>query len=462
MEKVGKPGAVVVALCCGLLAAEETPWYELKDKPGANLHAIKQAMEAERETEEADRARDLTRYLLPEGYENEEEEEDFHFQRWVYLVESRVEPSGDLGLLRVGQEEMLKTLPLNGRASPPLNGNWEPLGPNAANTAGAGRINWISFHPTDNNSYLVGSPGGGLWITKDAGASWTPLTDRIASLGAAWAEFHPADPNIIYLATGDHHNESKSIGVLKSTDGGATWNSTGLTFPISGSTQIEKMIVDPNNPNRILVGASNGVHVSTDGGATFKLATGTSGKIWDVEIHPTDPNIVYASSTNFYVSTNGGNSFTSASGLAAAGNRMLIAVTRAQPDWVYVLRGDRGATQGVHKSIDAGKSFSQTGTGAAIGCGQVWYDYSFDAHPAKPDELVGACMTSFRSTDGGASWTSTGSGPHAGHPWHHLPQGRHPFPDQRRRGLAPQRDGLAKPQQQPEHRAKLPDRGFQG
>jgi photosystem II stability/assembly factor-like uncharacterized protein len=138
------------------------------------------------------------------------------------------------------------------------------MGPFAANTAGAGRLNWIEFHPANDSAYMVGSPGGGLWFTRDAGKTWTTSTDRIAIMGAAWAVWHPANPDIIYLGTGDgHHSDTKSLGVIKSTDGGKTWNTTGLTFAITASTQVTKVLVDKTRPEKLIVATSSGVRVES-------------------------------------------------------------------------------------------------------------------------------------------------------------------------------------------------------
>ena len=411
--------ALLALIGFGGFALAQAPWQELRYRPGANFYDIVKAHEAEKAAEEADQARDLTALLLqhPENYELEE---DYHFNRWAHYVEPRVAPSGDMRLLDIGYGEILKRLPLDGRSPPAMRGEWEALGPNSSNTSGAGRLNWIAFHPTDKNTYMVGSPSGGLWFTTTSGQSWSTPTDAIVSLGAAWAAYHPTNPDIIYLATGDgDKSEAKSIGVLKSLDGGKTWNTTGLTFPISGDTQIHKLIIDPRNPEKLFVATSGGMDATTgslqfssDGGSTFRAATGISGKVWDVEMHPSNSDIVYASTTSLFVSNDGGATFAPVSGLPAAGYRMQIAVTAAQPDWVYVLRGDRSSAQGVHKSTNKGQSFTQTGNGSAIGGPFVWYAFPFDANPLNANDLMAGCMSQFRSTDGGASWSGMGSGWH--------------------------------------------------
>jgi photosystem II stability/assembly factor-like uncharacterized protein len=108
----------------------------------------------------------------------------------------------------------------------------------------AGRINFVRFHPTNTNIIYVGAPVGGLWITTNGGTSWTTNTDQLAVIGCSDIAIDPSNTNIMYLATGDGDaGDSYSIGVLKSTDGGVTWNTTGLTWAVSLGRTISKLII---------------------------------------------------------------------------------------------------------------------------------------------------------------------------------------------------------------------------
>ncbi|HLP42022.1 MAG TPA: YCF48-related protein, partial [Fibrobacteria bacterium] len=390
---------------------QEDTWYEDKARKGANLHDIVREHKARAAAKQSALKDDLTALLQkdPELYELEK---DHRFKRWLEYVEPRVSPSGDLSQLDRGQEEIAALVPLDGEARPAAYGTWEPIGPYSEGTTGAGRLNWVEFHPQDTSAMMVGSPSGGVWFTRDGGKTWTTPTDKIAVLGAAWAAYHPTRPDTIYLGTGDgYHGDTKSIGVLRSTDGGKTWGRTGLEFPITGSTQIVKLVTDPRNPDKLFVAASNGVYVSLDGGATFTKSTGITGKVWDLEIHPGNPDIVYASTAAFHRSTDGGKTFSAVAG-ATSTYRMLIGVTPAEPSWVYLLRGSRSATEGVELSIDDGLTFARKGTGAEIGCSQAWYDYALAVNPDKADDLAAGCLRVFRSGDGGTAWTQAGASYH--------------------------------------------------
>jgi hypothetical protein len=395
------------------LAFPGISWREWKERPGANYYDVLKSFTSQKAERDAAEAGDLTRVLQPEG-RFYEAEDDFHFRRWADFVEPRVSPSGDLRLLQVGQEEMLQLTALDGKRLPAMSGAWEaPLGPLAANTMGAGRLNFIEFHPTENNTYMVGSPGGGLWFTRNGGQSWSTTTDQLANLGATWAAYDPGNPDIIYLGTGDGFGsrDISSIGLLKSTDGGRTWNTTGLSFPVSAQMQIVKVAVNPRNAANILVATSQGLQISMDGAATFRAAAGITGKVWDIEFQPANPGIVYASTTGFFLSSDGGATFTRSNG-PTAGVRMQIAVTAAQSQYVYALCGSEEGSDGVYRSGDGGRTFNRMGDGKEVGCFQAYYDYALDANPLNANELTAGCVEMFLSGNGGASWSKAGSDYH--------------------------------------------------
>lgn len=410
----GKRAAIIMVaagLAAPFLHGQESSWYEKKAQAGSNFYDIVKEHQARMAAKKSALTDDLTALLLkdPELYELEK---DFQFKRWMEYAEPRVSPSGDMSLLDRGQEE-IASLVMNAQSRLDIRGEWEPTGPFSLNTNGAGRINWLEFHPTNDSAMMVGSPGGGVWFSKDAGKTWTTTTDGIAILGAAWAVYHPVNPDIIYLGTGDgFHSDTKSIGVLKSVDGGKTWNSTGLVYPVSGSTQIMKLSVDARNPERLIVATTSGVQVSNDGGTTFIKATGITSKVWDLEISPGNGNTVYASTSVLYRSTDGGKTFTAVSGAPTSTFRMLLAVTPDEPSWVYLLRGGRSATEGVSLSTDNGITFVGKGAASEVGCSQAWYDYAFAANPTNAADLAAGCLRVYRSSNQGVNWTQHGSSYH--------------------------------------------------
>ena len=132
--------------------------------------------------------------------------------------------------------------------------NWQPLGPfdtpiilSNGKKRGNGRVNAITFDPFDPNIIWLGTPGGGLWKTIDGGNNWTTNTDNLPVIGVTSIVIHPTNNQIMYIATGDGDGaDTYSIGVLKSTDGGNTWNTTGLSYGVNQKKRINKLIMNPN------------------------------------------------------------------------------------------------------------------------------------------------------------------------------------------------------------------------
>jgi len=121
-------------------------------------------------------------------------------------------------------------------------GNWENIGIN--DNERVGRVNCIAFHPNNPDIIYAGTPAGGLWKTFNNGAGWFPLTDNLPSLGVSAIVVIPKPTgDILYIGTGDRDGfDSYGVGVLKSTDGGLTWESTGLILETSDTVQVSVWI----------------------------------------------------------------------------------------------------------------------------------------------------------------------------------------------------------------------------
>src|SRR5439155_12278057 len=119
---------------------------------------------------------------------------------------------------------------------------WRLIGPFRAGRVSAGAID------PDPNTYYIGTPGGGVWKTTEAGQVWTPIFDevRVASIGAI--AVCPSNAAIVYVGTGE---QTPGNGVYKSTDAGATWTNIGLR----GARRITDIVVDPQNPEIVVVAA---------------------------------------------------------------------------------------------------------------------------------------------------------------------------------------------------------------
>ena len=178
---------------------------------------------------------------------------------------------------------------------------WRSIGPfrGGRSVAGTGVVG-------DPKTYYMGTTGGGLWKTDDMGITWRNISDgyfKTGSVGAiAVAE---SDPNVVYVGMGEHAVRGVMThhgdGVYKSTDAGKTWKKIGL----ESSQHISRIVVDPKNPNIVIVAAQGalyskskerGLFKSIDGGATWKNVlyvddkTGAS----ELSMDMTNTRILYA------------------------------------------------------------------------------------------------------------------------------------------------------------------------
>lgn len=339
------------------------------------------------------------------------------FKRWEWFWQSRVNPVTK----EFPEKSALEIFAAfsSDRGENSSSGDWITMGPDQTNGgyAGLGRLNCVGFHPTDNNTFYVGAAAGGIWKTTDGGSSWTPMSDSIAALGISDIIVQEEGGNeIVYIATGDRdHSDTYSVGVLKSTDGGTTWNTTGLDWTQNQFRIINRMIYDPDAPDTIYAATNIGLYQTTDGGTSWILKTGTS--FIDIEFQPGNTAEIFGSTTSgqIYRSTDYGNSW-SAVMTVSGGKRTEIAVTADNSSVVYALvANSNSGLKGIYKSTDGGTSFSQVfssstanlldwscdGSGSG---GQAWYDLCIACDPNDENTVFVGGVNTWNSTDGGTTW----------------------------------------------------------
>ncbi len=294
--------------------------------------------------------------------------------------------------------------------------NWTPKGPfSQSSNSGQGRVNTIIVDPNSPNTIYAGTPSGGLWKSTNAGVNWTALTDDLPQIGVSGIAIDPNNSNVIYISTGDDDaGDSYSIGVLKSTDGGSTWNQTGSLGSIVGDDfypTSNEILIDPTNSNKVWVATGSGLYLSTNAGTSWTKKQ--SGNIKDFKLKPGDPNTIYTvSDDRFFISKNGGNFVATATGLPAANTigRLRVEVTPAAPNNVYILatktsNNDYGFL-GVYKSINSGSSFSKTNqTSDIFKSSQAWYDLAFCVSKTDANTMYVGVLDIWKSTNGGNNFT---------------------------------------------------------
>ena len=335
------------------------------------------------------------------------------FKRWEYMMQSRILPDGS----RPPQDAIFNAYNQFQPNSRSANGSWVSLGPadipapGPAGYEGLGRINVVAFHPTNPDKFYIGAPSGGMWQTADGGTTWTTHTDTIPTLGVSAIVVDYANPEKILIGTGDRDaGDAPGMGVFKSMDGGLTWtpSKTGMNNKTVG-----RIIQHPTDSQIFLAATGGGVYRSTDGGATW--VNTKSGGFQDIQFKPDDPNTVYAiAGPSFFRSTNNGVSFSQITSGLTGGQRGVVAVTSANPNYVYFLQSDNSSGfQSLSRSTDAGLTFTTRSTSPNIldwSCngtdtgGQGWYDLALAADPNNAETIYVGGVNVWKSTNGGTTW----------------------------------------------------------
>ncbi len=354
------------------------------------------------------------------------------FKRWEYEMKSQINPVTGEFPSQTAYEIQQKFQQNNPHKKSTNAANWTQLGSNSATGGyhGIGKVLCVAFHPTDNNTYWVGTGGGGLWVTTNNALTWTCLTDNIGRLPISDIVI-PSDyatSNTIYIATGDRDTgwTFSSSGVLKSTDGGLTWSSTGLTYALSSYKNINRLVISPTNNQVILAATTSGIYKTTNGGTTWNtLVTATA--FMDLKYKPGDFNTLYGSTKTgkIYTSTDGGTTWNITYN-NANGKRVELAISPNQPTWVYAIVAGRpngaaasvstGGLYGIYKSTDSGATFSlvldginlnmmgYAADGQDFGSGQGFANITIAASPTNANIVIAGGVNAWKSTDGGSTW----------------------------------------------------------
>ncbi len=267
----------------------------------------------------------------------------------------------------------------------------------------SGRVNAVAYDPVNPNVYYLGAPQGGVWKTTDGGQTWQPLSDGWQFLQVSSIAVHPTNPNILYVGTGDFQGWMRpfSQGVMRSLDGGQTWESLGAA--LFGYRCVSDIIIDPESPNIITVCTGWGPYLrvagdiwrSTDGGNTWTRVSPISA-IWsDMAVSARNPTtgaryyyaVGHGNPGRILRSTDRGQTWTVLTPPFGAGNRraLRVATSPLNSERVYLFSGD---DQQVWVSDDAGNTWTPMNPSVDGGYYQSWYDATLHvSHDGTSDVL---------------------------------------------------------------------------
>jgi len=292
---------------------------------------------------------------------------------------------------------------------------WVSLGP----TNLSGRILHVAFHPTDPDVVYAASAGGGLWRSTDGGSTWNPLTDDIGSLAIGGVAVGPSDPDLVAIGTGEgtpNVDRIPGVGVLRSTDAGATWEPTGLARDPGDGHGFHFVEANPIR-GTLLAGATDGLWRSTDEGVTWTQVR-PGGDYYDAKWKPGDPDVCFtvkgndpSGGNNVKISTDDGATWTKAGSgqpLSLLVGKSKLAVSADDPDVVYALIADAtnpAALVDLYRTTDGGATWHPRNS-FGLPSGQTWYNLACAADPDDAGTVLAGAWGLARSVDAGATFAS--------------------------------------------------------
>jgi len=303
---------------------------------------------------------------------------------------------------------------------------WRSIGP--ANMGG--RIADVEGVPGDPNVVYVASASGGLWKTTNGGVTWKPIFERQGTLSIGDIALAPGNPDVVWVGTGEsnvRNSVSFGDGVYKSTDGGKSWQHMGL----KDTEHICAIAINPQNPDIVYIAAlghafgpneERGVFMTTDGGKTWTrtLYIDNQHGASDLEIDPTNPNILYAGMWSFerkpwthrsgsekggvYKSIDGGRTWNKlTNGLPKLMGRIGVRVAPSNPNVVYVIVEAKEGT--LYRSDDRGETFKLASKNTDI-VSRGFYYTRVRVDPTNENHIFAVASTLFTSVDGGKTFRS--------------------------------------------------------
>jgi hypothetical protein len=307
--------------------------------------------------------------------------------------------------------------------------NWRSIGPFNI----GGRVLAVAIHPTNPDVAWLGSATGGLWKSTTGGrgaAAWTRVEMGVPAISISALTIDRTNPNVMYAGTGEFRAMEASdargfygMGILKSNDGGATWQP--LSLGNTAFLTIQKIVLNPSNAQMVFAATSNGIYRSLDAGATWSRTLNVLSAM-DIAINPVQSNYIYAAcgqlnssaDAGIYKSSDAGATWQKLSGglpTANIGRTSLAIYSDNTREVVYAGISDARIAQSNFNY----QLFRTESQGDAWELRyehqmnyQSWHTNALAVDPTNPDKLYYGGIDLYASTDGGrtlnrrSQWTN--------------------------------------------------------
>jgi photosystem II stability/assembly factor-like uncharacterized protein len=304
---------------------------------------------------------------------------------------------------------------------------WRSVGP-----FHGGRISSVTGVIGEPGTFYFGAPQGGIWKSTSAGVTWFPIFDQERSVDSVGAiQVAPSNPDIVYAGAGDPIGGSLGNGMWKSADAGKTWQHIGL----EDTVKITNILVDPTDPNLVLVSAhgdtthhGEGIYRSTDGGQTWTsvLKAPDYDGTRDLEYAYDDPSMVLATTqgnggsrpdpanpgsrikgkpAQVFKSNDEGKTWAEIKIPPFEGRVAVAVAMHTKGQRFYIVGNNIENGSGLYRSDDSGVTWQHmAGKDIRIGNGQGSYSSGVFVDSQNPDVVYTMSTAMYRSTDGGITF----------------------------------------------------------
>ncbi len=254
-----------------------------------------------------------------------------------------------------------------------------------------GRARAVVVHPKHPQTWWVGSVGGGIWYTEDAGETWSCQTDNMPALSVCAIAICDSQPNILYAGTGEGFYNYDAIvgdGIFKTTDGGQNWTQLPSTAENYDFRYVNRIVVHPFHPDTLLAATKTGVLRSLDGGQNWEKVFDNGANVQQIVRNPRNFNTLFITTwkSGMYRSTDMGDTWQPVDAEMTKPTRIEMAFSPSDTNFVYAAAADTTyGVLGLFKSRDGGSHWMDLGDSVNWLSSQGWYDNAILVHPFDPE-----------------------------------------------------------------------------